>query len=266
MKTHARWLALAAVLALAACQTVPPPPPPPADAPMAIPGFLAAALADAARPETDRARDANRRPGEILAFAGLRPGMKVVDLVPGTGYFTRIFSKAVGANGRVYAYVPDELTALAKGRPPSISGFVGKPPYANSRMILARLPAFAVPEKVDMVFTAQNYHDMHLPFMGPADLAVVNRRVFQALKPGGVYIVIDHAAKAGSGLSDTETLHRIDPDLVRREVLAAGFVFEGETRILRNPRDPLTANVFDPSIRGRTDQFVYKFRKPRSAR
>lgn len=267
MKFQARWLAVAAVLALAACETVPPPPPPPpADAPVTLPSFLSMALSDPGRPEADRARDANRKPGEVLMFAGLRPGMKVVDLVPGTGYFTRIFSRAVGPSGRVYAYVPDELTVLAKGRPPSVAAFVGKPPYGNARMILQTLPTFSAPEKVDMVFTAQNYHDMHLNFMGPADLSVVNRRVFAALKPGGVYLVIDHSAKAGSGLRDTESLHRIDAALVRKEIEAAGFIFEGESRVLRNPRDTLTVNVFDPSIRGQTDQFVYKFRKPRSAR
>ncbi|MES2035428.1 MAG: class I SAM-dependent methyltransferase [Pseudomonadota bacterium] len=269
MKTHARWLALAAVLVVAgACETLPPPPPPPpADAPISgVPPWLSAALADPSRPAADKARDGARKPGQVLAWAGVRPGMKVVDLIPGQGYFTRIFSKAVGPTGKVYAYVPDELTAIAKGRPPSVSAFVGKPPYANSRMILRRLPDFGAPEKVDMVFTAQNYHDMHDAFMGPADLSVVNRQVFKALKPGGVYIIIDHAAKPGSGLRDTETLHRIDPGAVRREVEAAGFVFEGESRLLRNPRDPLTGNVFDTGIRGKTDQFVYKFRKPRSAR
>jgi predicted methyltransferase len=267
MKFQARWLAVAAALALAACETVPPPPPPPpADAPVSLPAFLSAALSDPARPEGDRARDAGRKPGEILMFAGLRPGMKVVDLVPGSGYFTRILSRAVGPAGRVYAYVPDELTVLAKGRPPSVAAFIGKPPYGNTRMILQTLPTFSAPEKVDLVFTAQNYHDMHLSFMGPADLSVVNRRVFAALKPGGVYLVIDHSAKAGTGLRDAESLHRIDAALVRREIEAAGFIYEGESRVLRNPRDSMTVNVFDPSIRGQTDQFVYKFRKPRSAR
>lgn len=267
MKTHARWLALAAVLATAACETVPPPPPPPpADAPVAVPAFLSAALADPARPEADRARDAARKPGQVLAWAGLRPGMKVVDLVPGQGYFTRIFSKAVGPTGKVYAYVPDELTAVAKGKPPSVAAWVGKPPYANTRMVLQRLPDFSVPEKVDMIFTAQNYHDTHLPFMGPVDMSVVNRRAYQALKPGGVYIVIDHTAKPGTTVADWDNLHRIDPAVVRREVEAAGFIYEGETRLLRNPKDPLTAKVFDPGIRGKTDQFAFKFRKPRSAR
>ena len=267
MKTHARWLAVAAVLALAACETVPPPPPPPpADAPVAIPAFIAAALSDPARPDADRARDGARKPGQILAWAGVRPGMKVIDLVPGQGYFTRIFSKAVGPTGKVYAYVPAELTAAAKGRPPSISGWIGRAPFLNTRMILQRLPDLSAPEKVDMIFTAQNYHDMHLAFMGPADLSVVNRQAFKALKPGGVYIIVDHSAKPGTGPADWENLHRIDPAVVRREVQAAGFVYEGETRILRNSRDPLTAEVFDPAIRGKTDQFAYKFRKPRSAR
>ncbi len=266
MKTHARWLALAAVLALAACETVPPPPPPPpADAPVALPAFISAALGDPARPDADTARDAARKPGQLLVWAGLKPGMKVIDLVPGRGYFTRIFSKAVGPNGRVYAYVPDELTAVAKG-PPSVAAWIGKAPYANTRMILKRMPEFGAPEKVDLIFTAQNYHDLHLPFMGPVDVATVNRRAFAALKPGGVYIIVDHTAKPGTTLAQSDTLHRIDPAIVRREVEAAGFVYEGETRILRNPRDPLTANVFDAGIRGKTDQFAFKFRKPRSAR
>jgi len=268
MKTHARWLALAAVFVVAACETVPPPPPPPpADAPLAsVPPWINAALNDPARPEADRARDVARKPGQVLAWAGVRPGMKVVDLIPGQGYFTRILSKAVGPTGKVFAYVPDELTAIAKGRPPSVAAFAGKPPYANTRMILRRLSDFGAPEKVDVVFTAQNYHDMHAAFMGPADLAVVNRQVFKALKPGGVYIVIDHAAKGGSGLRDTDSLHRIDPAIVRKEIEAAGFVFEGQSNLLRNARDPLTANVFDAGIRGNTDQFAYKFRKPRNAR
>jgi len=206
----ARGVALGAFRAVApGGPAPPPPPPPPADAPVALPAFLSAALADANRPEADRARDAARHPGELLMFAGLKPGMKVVDLIPGSGYFTRIFAKAVGPSGRVYAYVPDELTAIAKGRPPSVAAFAGKAPYANTVMVLQTLPLFGAPQKVDLVFTAQNYHDMHLPFMGPADLSVVNRRVFEALKPGGVYLVIDHSAKAGSGLRDSDSLHRL---------------------------------------------------------
>jgi predicted methyltransferase len=107
---------------------------------------------------------------------------------------------------------------------------------------------------------------MHDKFMGPADLSVVNRQVFKALKPGGVYLVLDHSAERGSGLRDTETLHRIDPEAVKQEVTAAGFIFEGESRVLRDPSDARKVSVFDPSIRGKTDQFIYKFRKPAGAR
>jgi predicted methyltransferase len=112
------------------------------------------------------------------------------------------------------------------------------------------------------VWTSQNYHDFHDSFFGPADLAVVNKAIFTALKPGGLYIVLDHVAAPGSGLRDTETLHRIDPAIVKKEVTAAGFEFVSEDDSLKNPADPHTAKVFDPSIRGKTDQFVYKFRKP----
>jgi predicted methyltransferase len=115
---------------------------------------------------------------------------------------------------------------------------------------------------VDVVWTSQNYHDMHDSFMGPPDIGKVNAAIYNALKPGGVYIVLDHAADAGSGLRDTDTLHRIDPAAAKKEVTAAGFEFVGADDALKNPADPHTKNVFDPSIRGKTDQFVFKFRKP----
>lgn len=263
-------LSLVAVLALAGCATTPmgpmaPPPPPPADAPAAIPANIAAALSDPNRPAADMVRDENRLPGQTLSFAGVKPGAKVADLIPGGGYFTRILSKAVGPKGHVYAYVPDELTKLAK-REPAVTAIARDPAYRNVSVILNTLPNFSAPEKLDLVFTAQNYHDMHDKFMGPADLSVVNRQVFKSLKPGGVYLVLDHAAEPGSGLRDTETLHRIDAEAVKREVTAAGFIFEGESRVLRDPSDTRKLSVFDPSIRGKTDQFIYKFRKPAGAR
>ncbi len=262
MTPRASWLALAAVLTLtAACATTPPPPPPPVEAGAALPSWLDAALTDPARPATDMARDANRLPGETVLFAGVKPGMKVADLIPGGGYFTRIFSKAVGPRGRVYAYVPDELSKLAK-REPAVNAVAKDPAYSNVRVLLSTLPAFGAPEKLDVVFTAQNYHDMHADFMGPVDVATVNRRVYQALKPGGLYIVIDHRAQAGSGMNAVNSLHRIDPAIVRREVEAAGFVFDGQGDFLRDPKDKLNVSVFDKSIRGQTDQFVYRFRKP----
>jgi len=261
MKTRAKWLALTAVLALSACATTPPPPPPPIEVGAPLPFWLESALRDPSRPGADMAKDAARKPGETLLFAGLKPGMKVADLIPGQGYFTRIFSKAVGPRGRVYAYVPDELTKLAN-REPAVAALTRDPAYGNVRMILNTLPAFGAPERLDMVFTAQNYHDMHADFMGGVDVARVNKAVFRALKPGGVYVIIDHRAKAGSGLGMPNSLHRIDPNIVRKEVEAAGFVFDGEASFLASPKDKLTLSVFDKSIRGETDQFIYRFKKP----
>lgn len=258
-------LSLVAVLGLAACATEPTmgPPPPPPSGPVAvsIAPNIASALSDPSRPAADMIRDKDRHPGEVLTFAGVRQGAKVADLIPGGGYFTRILSKAVGPRGHVYAYVPDELTKLAK-REPAVNAIARDPAYSNVTVVLNTLPNFSTPEKLDLVFTAQNYHDMHDKFMGPADLSVVNRQIFKALKPGGVYLVIDHSAEAGSGLRDTETLHRIDSAVVKSEVTAAGFVFEGESKVLRDAADSRKVGVFDPSIRGKTDQFVFKFRKP----
>lgn len=265
-------LSLVALLALAGCATTPmgpmePPPPPPSsmDAPVSIPANIIAAVGDPSRPDADTKRDGDRLPLQVLAFAGVRTGAKVADLIPGGGYYTRLLAKAVGPRGHVYAYVPDELTKLAN-REPSVNAIARDPAYKNVSVILDTLPAFGAPEKLDLVFTTQNYHDMHAKFMGPADLAVVNRQVFQALKPGGVYLISDHSAVAGAPISIVDELHRIDPEIVKREVVAAGFIFEGESRVLRDSADKRTINVFDPAIRGKTDQFIYKFRKPARAR
>jgi predicted methyltransferase len=117
------------------------------------------------------------------------------------------------------------------------------------------------PEPVDLIWTSQNYHDLH-NFPG-LDVAVFNQLVFEALKPGGTYLVLDHAAEPGSGVRDTATLHRIDAETVKKEVLAAGFVFVGSSDLLRQADDPHAVKVFDPSVRGKTDQFILKFRKPK---
>ena len=120
-----------------------------------------------------------------------------------------------------------------------------------------------LPQGLDVVFIRQNYHDLYDKFMGPADVVAFDRQVYAALKPGGVYVVLDHAAATGSGIGATETLHRIDPDRVKADALAAGFKFDGESKILANPADDHTKNVFDPAIRGHTDQFLFRFRKPK---
>jgi predicted methyltransferase len=227
-----------------------------------IPAYVTAAVADPNRPATDTKRDADRKPADCVAFAGIKPGDKVADLLPGKGYFTRIFSKVVGANGWVYSFIPSDLDELYKKNNITIPP-PADPNYPNVSFIHAPIAKFVAPEKLDVVWTSQNYHDLHDKFFGPADVDAVNKAIFDALKPGGVYIVLDHVAEAGSGLRDTDTLHRIDPAQVKKEVLAAGFVFAGESKVLHDPADDHTKKVFDASIRGKTDQFIFKFRKPR---
>lgn len=234
----------------------------PAQAAHTLPAYVTAAVNDTGRPDEDKQRDANRKPGELVAFAGIKPGMHVVDLIPGTGYFTRIFAKVVGDKGYVYAYVPSELDELVKklGEPDASKALAA---YPNVTVIHAPVAKFVVPEQVDLIWTSDNYHDMHDPFFGPQDMSVVNKAIYDSLKPGGVYLVVDHAAPNGSGLADTNTLHRIDEATVKKEVEAAGFKLAGESNILREPQDDRTKKIFDPAIRGKTDQFVLKFVKPR---
>ena len=228
-----------------------------------IPANVAAAVADHGR-AGDKDADVRRHPAEVIAFSGVKAGDKVVDLIPGSGYFTRIFSKVVGPSGKVYMIWPNEYAAEAQPDPEK-NKELAKTGYPNTVVIQQPGAAFATPEPVDLVFTAQNYHDYPDKFMGKIDPMVFNRAVFKALKPGGTYIVLDHADDVGRGIQDVNNLHRIDPAVVRQEVEAAGFIFEGESSILRNPADTHKLAVFDPSIRGRTDQFIYKFRKPRGA-
>ncbi len=224
--------------------------------------YIAAAIANPARPDADRQRDEARKPAEIIAFSGMRPGWKVADLIPGTGYYDRIFAGVVGPKGRVYSFYPAEVANFRKDvtlPPDGTTPFLGA---ANDTAIVRPVNAFAAPEPLDLVWLSDNYHDLHDPFFAPADLALINRAVFKALKPGGVYLIIDHAAAAGSGLRDTNTLHRIDEKALEAEVEAAGFKRVGESQALRNLADTHTLRIFDPAVRGHTDQFVLKFRKP----
>jgi predicted methyltransferase len=225
----------------------------------ALPAYIAAAVSDSARPTSDTERDASRKPGATLAFAGVKPGQQVLELAPGRGYYTRLLSAVVGPKGKVYVVTSPPRPDAPPG-PSPVQAIAADPHYANITVIVSRISELKPPEGVDVVWTSQNYHDFHnIPNV---DVATINRGMFQALKPGGTYLVLDHSAEAGSGTRDTNTLHRIDKDTVKKEVESAGFKFVGESDILRNKDDPHTAKVFDPSIQGHTDQFILKFTKP----
>lgn len=224
----------------------------------ALPQHISAAIDNSARPSEDKARDAERKPGETLAFAGVKPGMKVLELAPGKGYFTRLLSLVVGSQGHVYALSGEPKPGAP---PPPVQALAAEPSFSNVTPVIKKhSDPLELPEKVDLVWTSQNYHDFHN--LQDVDIATVNKHIFDALKPGGTYFVLDHAAQAGSGARDTNTLHRIDEEQVKKEVEAAGFKFVGDSNILRNKADARTAKVFDPEIRGHTDQFILKFRKP----
>ncbi|MDP3747859.1 MAG: methyltransferase [Phenylobacterium sp.] len=223
---------------------------------------VVAAVADKGRPEADTKRDADRKPAEMLEFAGVKPGQKVADFIPGGGYFTRIFAKTVGSEGKVYAVINQPPpNAPPPAAPPPIRAVAADPTYGNIEVVQAGFTAFALPEPVDVFWTAQNYHDLHLKRFN-LDVASVNKQIFNAVKPGGYYVIVDHAAPAGTPVEAADTVHRIDPAIVKAEVEAAGFKFVDESKVLRNDKDDYSKTVFDPSLRGHTDQFIYRFKKP----
>lgn len=229
----------------------------------AVPAYVTAAINDPAR-KADRKDDARRKMAAVMTFTEVKPGDKVVELAPGSGYWTRVFSRIVGPRGHVYTIWPTEFGKYSAKSYANWEKLVKTPHYANVSLLKQPAAAFDVPAPVDLVFTSQNYHDYHNPETGPVNMAEFNKKVYDALRPGGLYVIIDHVAPAGSGTKDTNTLHRIDPAVVRKEVEAAGFVFDGKSNALHNPKDTHTTTVFDKSIRGHTDQFMYRFRKPES--
>jgi predicted methyltransferase len=233
-----------------------------APAVMAAPSpAVTAALADPARPDTEKARDAGRKAAEVAEFTGIKPGDKVADIFPGGGYFTHIFAKVVGPKGVVWAV----QTSPPKPSPTALGTDAA---YPNIKLAVAPWDKFSPPEKLDMIFNSQFFHDLYNPEYGPlgggeTGVIAVSKAYYEALKPGGVYIVVDHAGRPGTGHSEMNTLHRIEKSEVTKLLTGIGFKLEAESDVLHNPDDPKTANVFDPSIRGKTDQFMLKFRKPK---
>jgi predicted methyltransferase len=234
-----------------------------ADTVALTPVLMGAAISDPRRPDDQVKLDVTRKPAPSVVFSEAKPGDRIADVMSGNGYFTRLLSDVVGPSGHVYAYVPTEQ--IAHCSPREIAGtqaIARDSSYGNVTLVTGSLADFLMPEKLDLIWMSQSYHDLHDSFLGPANVAFLNKAIFDALKPGGVFLVIDHVAEAGSGLRDTETLHRIDPTRMRSEIEAAGFLLESQSDALRNTDDDHKRSIFDPNIRGRTDQVLLRFRKP----
>jgi predicted methyltransferase len=216
-----------------------------------------AAVADPGRPAADTMRDENRKPAEVVAASGLKPGEVVAELGAGGGYYSRILSKVVGPKGKVFAVVNAATLAARPTSADAIKAIASA--YPNITVIPDDYTTFAaLPEKVDMVWTTDNYHDYH----NALDMAAFDKAVFNALKPGGVFFIEDHAAAPGAGATVTKTLHRIDPATVKAEVTAAGFKLVRTSDALAHPEDDHLTQNAETSIRGHTDRFIMVFRKP----
>ncbi|MCB1052130.1 MAG: class I SAM-dependent methyltransferase [Acidobacteria bacterium] len=228
-----------------------------------IPDYIQKAVSNPARLESDRSRDANRKPQEILTFVGVKPGDKVVDLSGGTGYYTAILDGLVGEKGHVYLHnVPFVLEKFSANFGPGSEFETKSKSWQHVTRINAPFDEPQLPKDLDMAMMVLFYHDT---IWQGADRQKMNRAIFEALKPGGVFVVIDHVAESGSEARDVQTLHRIDPTFVKKEIMAAGFEFVAESELLRHPEDGHDYNVFRDyqTNRDHTDRFVFKFRKPK---
>ena len=219
----------------------------------------ASAVDDPARPEADREREATRKPAELLAFAQIDAGEKIGDYIMGGGYMTRLLAHAVGEEGRIYAFQPEEFIAFrpdyAAEQDTAVAG------YANVTPLRAPVTAPGFPEPLDTIVTVMNFHDLYIPQM-PADTSVrAIAALHGALKPGGTLVVVDHSAAEGSGTQTTDATHRIDRQTVIDDLTAAGFTLEAESDLYSRPEDNRDLNVFEPAMRGQTDQFALRLRK-----
>jgi predicted methyltransferase len=224
------------------------------EVPQGTPAYVRKAVDDPGRSAEQKARDVNRKPAEVLTLSGVKPGDKVVEFASFGQYFTTMLSDIVGPKGMVYMY---DLPYTEKRAGDASRAFVAAHP--NAKYELVDYNTLVLPQKVDIVFNVLYYHDLPL---NNIDTASLNKRIFDALKPGGIFFVVDHNAAPGSGMRDTKALHRIDPAIIRQEVTAAGFELVEESKLLAHDADDHTQMVFAPGVRGLTDQTIFKFRKP----
>jgi len=220
---------------------------------------IAKAVADATRPKADHDADAHRMPAATLAFSGVKEGDVVGEFLPGGGYYTRLLSDVVGPKGKVYAL---ETTRWGDENVNATKAVLSEKGRENVRFDASLFGEFNLPEPVDIFWTTLNYHDLHVAKYGPVDMAKFNKHVFDSLKPGGIYFIVDHVGNAGTTDADIAKVHRIDKAVLVKEVEAAGFKLAGESSALHRPADDHTKPVFDDSIRGKADQMMLKFRKP----
>lgn len=223
----------------------------------AAPDPIAAAVADASRPQSNRDADAVRMPAETLMFAGVKPGMVVGELYPCGGYFSRMLSDVVGTKGKIYALETTRWEPCL----PADQKMAAEPGRENVVVDGQPFGEFNLPQKIDLFWITQNYHDLHIKSYGTVDMAAFNRHVFEALKPGGIYFILDHQANPGLSEDDIAKFHRIEKAQVIREVTAAGFKLVAEGDFLGHSGDDHTKPIFDPSVRGKTDQYALKFQK-----
>jgi len=201
---------------------------------------------------------------ELIRFARVDAGSTVIDVYPGDGDWTRLFSDVVGPEGLVYSFVPTEIAAVMHDQLGRMQTLAKEPGRENVEVVSADLVAMPeVTQPADVLWLHLFYHDLHTALIQAkgATAAAFNRAVYERLKPGGSYVIVDHAAAAGAGTSDSQSLHRIDPASVRQEVEAAGFVLDAQSTLLAKKDDPHTVKVFDPSVKGETDRFAYRFVK-----
>jgi predicted methyltransferase len=201
---------------------------------------------------------------ELIRFARIDAGATVIDVYPGDGDWTRLFSDVVGPEGRILSFVPAEVANFKNDPFGRMQTLAKEPGRGNVEAVSADLVAIAeATQPADVIWLHLFYHDLHTALMQKkgATAADFNRAVYERLKPGGRYVIVDHAAAAGSGTGDTQTLHRIDPASVREEVEAAGFALDAQSTMLMNKDDTHSIKVFDPSIKGETDRFAYRFVK-----
>jgi predicted methyltransferase len=218
-------------------------------------------LADPLRSDEHRARDSGRLPLEVLnfAFGPDMQGMRVADLVPGDGYYSAILSRLVGDTGAVYAVNPIRIFQAFPQARAGFPKYLSQDPRDNIRYSVQKLDELIFAEPLDAALMVLYYHDT---YWTKVDRAAMNQRIFNALKPGGLYLIVDHHAPEGAPDEVTQSLHRMDAAHVKPEVAAAGFEFVRASDLLANAADPRTESVFKPELRGHTDRFIYLFRKP----